>query len=124
MVPALIVVVGVIVFPWAFTLWMSAFEWKIGSAPAFAGFSNYVELIGNRRFLEAVAHTLLFTALAVAAPLALGTAAALVFHERFVGRGVLRGLFVLPMMATPVAIALAVAGARPIVLTRWLSVKV
>jgi multiple sugar transport system permease protein len=104
--PAVVVVLAVIVFPWMFTLWMSLFDWKIGSPHVFAGLTNYTDLLGNQRFLEAVMHTLVFTAMAVAAPLVLGTAAALVFHEKFVARGVLRGLFVLPMMATPVAIAL------------------
>jgi multiple sugar transport system permease protein len=105
-VPAVIVIVAVIVFPWLFTLWMSLFDWKIGSVPRFAGLSNYLELATNQRFLESIAHTLIFTALAVAAPLVLGTAAALVFHQEFPMRGFLRGAFVLPMMATPVAIAL------------------
>ncbi len=105
-VPAVIVIVAVIVFPWLFTLWMSLFDWKIGSVPKFAGLSNYAELATNQRFLESIAHTLIFTALAVAAPLVLGTAAALVFHQEFPMRGFLRGAFVLPMMATPVAIAL------------------
>jgi multiple sugar transport system permease protein len=105
-VPAVIVIVAVIVFPWLFTLWMSLFDWKIGSVPKFAGLSNYAELATNQRFLESIAHTLIFTALAVIAPLVLGTAAALVFHQQFPGRGFLRGAFVLPMMATGVAIAL------------------
>ncbi|MDB5894725.1 MAG: transporter permease [Rhodoferax sp.] len=105
-VPAVVVIVAVIVFPWLFTLWMSLFDWKIGSVPKFAGLSNYAELATNQRFLESIAHTLIFTAMAVAAPLVLGTAAALVFHQEFPGRGFLRGAFVLPMMATPVAIAL------------------
>lgn len=104
--PAVLVVLAVIVFPWMFTLWMSLFDWKIGNKPQFAGLANYVELATNRRFLEAILHTLVFTALAVAAPLVLGTAAALVFHQKFLGRGFWRGAFVLPMMATPVAIAL------------------
>lgn len=104
--PAVVVVLAVIVFPWLFTLWMSVFDWRIGSSPRFVGLGNYAELIGNRRFLESILHTLLFTSLAVAAPLVLGTAAALVFNRRFPLRGLLRGAFVLPMMATPVAIAL------------------
>ncbi len=105
-VPAVIVVAAIIVFPWLFTLWMSLFEWKIGSKAAFVGLGNFQVLLGNTRFLESVGHTLVFTALAVAGPLVLGTAAALVFHQKFTGRGFLRGAFILPMMATPVAIAL------------------
>jgi multiple sugar transport system permease protein len=105
-VPALVVIGAVIVFPWLFTLWMSAFDWKIGSASRFVGFENYVNLATNRRFLEAVVRTFYFTLLAVAAPVVIGTAAALIFHREFPFRGLLRGVFILPMMATPVSIAL------------------
>jgi multiple sugar transport system permease protein len=104
--PAVLVIVAVIVFPWMFTLWMSLFDWKIGSKARFAGLTNYVELATNTRFLVSILHTLIFTTLAVAGPLVLGTFAALVFHTKFPLRGFLRGAFVLPMMATPVAIAL------------------
>lgn len=105
-VPALVVVGGVIVFPWAFTIWMSLREWKIGGANSFIGLDNYIRLITDTRFLDAVWHTVLYTALSVILPLALGLFAAIVFHNRFPLRGFLRGLFVMPMMATPVAIAL------------------
>jgi multiple sugar transport system permease protein len=56
--------------------------------------------------VEAVAHTLVYTALSVLLPLVFGTFAAVVFHMNFLGRGVLRAIFIMPMMATPVAIAL------------------
>jgi len=104
--PALIVVGAVIVFPWLFTVWMSAFDWTIGSAAHFVGLDNYLALVTNQRFLEAIVHTFYFTALAVVVPLVLGLAAALIFHRRFAFRGVLRGIFTMPMMATPVAVAL------------------
>lgn len=105
-VPAVAVVLAVIVFPWAFTLWMSLFDWKIGSQPRFVGLRNFTDLAGNQRFFEAIGHTLLFTALAVVGPLVIGTAAALVFNRKFRFNGLLRSLFTLPMMATPVAVAL------------------
>jgi multiple sugar transport system permease protein len=105
-VPALVVVGAVIVFPWLFTLWMSAFDWKIGTVAHFVGFDNYTKLVTNQRFIESVVHTFYFTLLAVVAPLILGTIAALIFHREFPFRGVLRGVFVMPMMATPVAVAL------------------
>jgi multiple sugar transport system permease protein len=105
-VPALVVVGAVILFPWLFTLWMSAFDWKIGTTAHFVGFDNYTKLVTNQRFIESVVHTFYFTLLAVIAPLVLGTLAALIFHREFPFRGVLRGIFVMPMMATPVAVAL------------------
>jgi multiple sugar transport system permease protein len=104
--PALIVVGAVIIFPWAFTVWMSAFDWKIGTVAHFVGLDNYIGLATNQRFLESIVHTFYFTALAVIVPLVLGLIAALIFHREFPFRGVLRGVFTMPMMATPVAVAL------------------
>ena len=104
--PALIVSVLVIVFPWIFTLWMSLQDWRIGSARTFVGLDNYVGLLTNRRFLESIGHTIYFTILAVALPMILGTLSALVFHRKFHGRGFFRAIFIMPMMATPVAVSL------------------
>ncbi|WP_105422838.1 MULTISPECIES: carbohydrate ABC transporter permease [Neorhizobium] len=105
-VPALIVIGAVIVFPWVFTLWMSVNSWTLGQEQTFAGLDNYIRLATDFRFWESLWHTLIFTVLAVVAPLFLGTLAALIFDAQFPGRGFLRGVFVMPMMATPVAIAL------------------
>ncbi|CDN55803.1 Carbohydrate uptake (CUT1 family) ABC transporter, permease protein [Neorhizobium galegae bv. officinalis bv. officinalis str. HAMBI 1141] len=105
-VPALVVIGAVIVFPWVFTLWMSVNSWTLGQAQTFAGLDNYIRLATDFRFWESLWHTLIFTVLAVVAPLFLGTLAALIFDAQFPGRGFLRGVFVMPMMATPVAIAL------------------
>ena len=105
-IPALVVVLAVIVFPWVFTIWMSFNEWKVGSPTTFVGFANYLRLPTDPRFVEAVGHTLVYTALSVLLPVVFGTFAAVVFHTKFPFRGVLRAIFIMPMMATPVAIAL------------------
>lgn len=105
-VPAAVVVVAVIVFPWIFTLWMSLNEWKLGSGRSFVGMANYQRLWGDERFHGAIWRTLYFTALAVVIPVVLGVAAALAFHRKFPLRGLARTIFILPMMATPVAVAL------------------
>jgi multiple sugar transport system permease protein len=104
--PALLVILSVVLFPWVFTIWMSAMEWKPGAAPSYVGLENYKELFTNARFLESTWRTFYFTALAVILPLIFGTFSAVVFHRQFPLRGFLRGIFILPMMATPVAIAL------------------
>jgi multiple sugar transport system permease protein len=105
-VPAVAVVGSVIVFPWVFTVWMSMHEWTVGGARRFSGLSNYMRLMSDERFLTSVGHTLVYTVLAVVLPLIFGTLAALIFNSRLPFRGILRGVFVMPMMATPVAVAL------------------
>jgi multiple sugar transport system permease protein len=105
-IPAVAVIVAVIVFPWAFTLWMSLQEWTIGGDIAFVGLSNYLRLPTDPRFIDALVRTVYYTGLAVILPVVIGVAAAIVFNARFPGRSLLRGLFVMPMMATPVAVAL------------------
>ena len=105
-VPALVMVGAVIIFPWVFTLWMSANEWQLGGAKHFVGLANYIRLASDARFWESMGHTLFYTVLSVVAPLLLGTAAALLFDSKLPMRGLLRGIFVMPMMATPVAVAL------------------
>src|SRR5258708_33325310 len=101
--PALIVVLAVIIFPWAYTIWMSLHEWKVGAPPTFVGLANYIRLPSDARFIGSVWHTLVYTALSVALPLLFGTLAAVGFHAKFPMRGFLRGPFILPMRATPVA---------------------
>src|SRR4051812_1405070 len=56
--PAMIVVLAVIVFPWAFTIWMSLHEWKVGAPTTYVGLSNYLRLPGDPRFVDAVWQTL------------------------------------------------------------------
>ena len=105
-VPAGLVVFAVIVFPWSFTVYRSVHEWKVGGAFTFVGLDNYLRLPNDERFLGAVWRTLYFTVLSVAFPVILGVAAAVCFHRNFPLRGLARTIFILPMMATPVAIAL------------------
>ncbi|MGA3400465.1 MAG: sugar ABC transporter permease [Acetobacteraceae bacterium] len=105
-VPAAVIVLAVILFPWVFTLFMSVHEWKVSGATPFVGLANYTKMLHDERFEWAVIRTLEFTTASVIAPLLLGVWAAVCFAANFRFRGLARTLFVLPMMATPVAIAL------------------
>jgi len=105
-VPAAVVVAVVILFPWVFTLFMSVHDWKVSGATPFVGSANYAKMLVDERFQSAILRTLVFTAASVVAPVLLGVWAAVCFAANFPLRGVARTIFVLPMMATPVAIAL------------------
>jgi multiple sugar transport system permease protein len=107
--PAVILVAAIIVYPIVYTVWMSLQEWFASSltAPKFIGAANYQKiLVGDPRFREAVIRTLYFTGLVIAGETVLGVAMALLFNREFWGRGLLRTLAILPMVATPVAIGL------------------
>jgi len=104
-----LLVAVIIVYPIVYTGWMSLHEWFASSltGPRFIGGANYSKIVfGDPRFREAVVRTVYFTMVAVAAETLLGVAMALLFNREFWGRGLLRTLAILPMVATPTAIAL------------------
>jgi multiple sugar transport system permease protein len=107
--PAVLLVAAIIVYPVVYTVWMSLQDWFASSLtlPKFIGLANYQKiLVGDPRFREAVVRTLYFTGLVIAGETVLGVAMALLFNREFWGRGLLRTLAILPMVATPVAIGL------------------
>ena len=79
--PAVIVIAAVIIFPWVFSIWMSLNDWQIGSGAArFIGLENFGRLGADNRFLSSIGRTLYYTGLATVIPLVLGLFAAMVFR--------------------------------------------
>jgi len=78
----------------------------VSGATPYVGLANYAKMLVDERFQWAIVRTLVFTAASVVAPVILGVWAAVCFASNFRLRGLARTIFVLPMMATPVAIAL------------------
>lgn len=107
--PAVALIALIIVYPVLYTGWMSLHGWFASSLtpPKFVGFANYGRLLfADTRFHDAFVRTLYFAAVVVAAETAFGVAMALLFNREFWGRGLVRTLSILPMVATPTAIAL------------------
>jgi len=107
--PAGIVVFILMVFPVFYTLYMSLHSWFASSLtqPEFIGFQNFKRaFLQDERFRNAIWLTIYFTGLATALQLVLGVSLALLLNRPFRGKGFFRSIFLLPMVATPVAIAL------------------
>ena len=107
--PAVIVLLLLMVFPIAYTVYLSFTKWSPTSlgTPDFIGLGNYLDLIlDDERFRNALWRTIWFTVVAVGVQCVLGVGLALIFNREFTGRGVFRTIFLMPMVATPVAIAL------------------
>jgi multiple sugar transport system permease protein len=67
-------------------------------------FRNYDLLLSSSGFLEAARTTLLYSVLGTAGAILLGLAAALLVRRSFRGRGVVRGILLLPWVAPVVAV--------------------
>ena len=107
--PSLVVVALLMAFPVLYTLYMSVHSWYASSVtgPEWAGFANFKRaFVADERFRNALWLTIYFTGLATGLQLVLGVALALVLNRPFRGKGLMRSIFLLPMVATPVAIAL------------------
>ena len=107
--PSVVVVAVLMAFPVLYTLYMSVHSWFASSltSPEFVGLANFRRaFLDDERFRNAVWLTVYFTALATVLQLVLGVALALLLNRPFRGKGLVRSIFLLPMVATPVAIAL------------------
>lgn len=107
--PAAVVVFVLMVFPVFYTVYMSLHSWFASSltSPEFVGLANFKRaFLQDERFRNALWLTLYFTALATVLQVILGVALALLLNRPFRGKGFFRSIFLLPMVATPVAIAL------------------
>jgi multiple sugar transport system permease protein len=107
--PAALSIAALIIFPLVFNIYMSLQAWFVSSTtpPAFVGLKNYLEIFGkDARFWNALWVTVKFTTVSVVLQLALGLAIAVYLHREFRGRGLVRTVMLLPMVSTPVAVAL------------------
>lgn len=74
----------------------------------FIGFDNYIAVLSDSKFYEALWHTIVFTAVSVAAHLVLGLAFALLLNSKYMPKGLrtaLRSFFIIPWLFTIAATA-------------------
>lgn len=96
------------IFPLFYLLYMSFHDWLLlgSKGPQFVFFQNYLAMFQDERFLNAMVHTGIFIVLGLGSQIPLGMAIAVILNEHFPGRGLIRTLLLLPMVATPVAMSL------------------
>ncbi len=106
--PALILVLGVAVYPVVRTLVLSFFTQNLSTnlEPVFSGLYNYQRLLADGHFWETVIRTLIFTGFAVGSELVLGLAAALAVHHSPFGRGLARTAALVPWVLPTAALGL------------------
>ncbi len=106
--PCILFILFMILFPLGYNIYMSVCKWSMSalSAPTFVGFENYIFLLQSSRFWNAVWRTLYFAFIAVLFETILGIAIAQMLNRDFAGKNVAKTLFLLPVVATPVAVGM------------------
>lgn len=106
--PAIIFVFILMIFPVAYTLYISFTDWSLttGRPMRFVGLQSYISVLTHPRFHMAVVRTLVFTFGVVAIQTVLGTIIALILHREFTGKNPIKFILLLPLVVTPVAIGI------------------
>ncbi|GIV78997.1 sugar ABC transporter permease [Litorilinea aerophila] len=95
--PALLVVIGMVGYPFVEAIRISFTDRMIGRGPGeWVGLANYRFILGWPEFGQMVARTVAFTIAAVFLKTVVGLILATALNQDFRGRNILRGVFMLP----------------------------
>jgi multiple sugar transport system permease protein len=106
--PALILILGLTIYPVAYSIWLSLLE-KHSFFPQerFVGLENYFYLWKDAEFWSSLWLGIVYSIWTIVFQVVLGVAAALILNETFVGRGLVRAIVLFPyMVPTIVAVIL------------------
>jgi multiple sugar transport system permease protein len=108
--PSLVLIAVVIVFPLAFSFYLSLqnFDLSVGPDYQFVGVRNYAEaLLRDRRFVGSLWNTAVIIAPSLVCELLLGLGIALLLNRVIRGRPLVTALLAIPAMVSPVMAAMA-----------------
>jgi multiple sugar transport system permease protein len=98
LVPMMIVLAVVAVFPVLYSFWTSLFDLKLTRPHRvpFVGLDNYAKVFGDPLFWESAGRTASFTVMSVSAIMVIATLMALLLNEEFRGRRFLSAMLLVP----------------------------
>ncbi len=104
--PCIIYLLGIGIFPLLYTARLLFYDWNIsaGRGQVFVGLGNFVRLAKDRMFQDTLGNTVIFVVAAVSLEFVLGLGLALLLNRNIKGQGIFRVIFLMPMMASPVAV--------------------
>ncbi|HEY9011950.1 MAG TPA: sugar ABC transporter permease [Devosia sp.] len=94
--PVVLLILGLVAYPFLFAVWVSFTDMVIGSAGNFIGFRNFQYLAGTATFWSAIWNTVTIVLISDALKLCIGLGLALLVHQHLPGRGLFRSVLMLP----------------------------
>ncbi|WP_229263647.1 carbohydrate ABC transporter permease [Cohnella cholangitidis] len=106
--PALLFIAFMVAYPIFYTARLSFFEWSMSavSPSKWVGFDNYTTLLKGKDFWHALWMTFYHSSVSIVLETVLGVAIAILFSRKMAGAKAMKTMMMLPMVATPVSIAL------------------
>jgi multiple sugar transport system permease protein len=104
--PALVAMLVVIAYPIYYTIDLSFYRTPPGlqlKDKIFIGTDNYTAILSSDIFWRVTLNTVIWTLASTIIAFVLGYALALALHREFVGRGILRAIFIIPWVISAVA---------------------
>jgi multiple sugar transport system permease protein/N,N'-diacetylchitobiose transport system permease protein len=95
LLPALIVLSGVIFIPFLYALFLSLMRTE-GLNRTWTGLNNYIDILSQRFFWESSFRTAYFTVISVTLEFVIGLLVALLLNQNFKWRGIARAVLILP----------------------------
>ncbi len=95
-IPVLTFIIVIFILPIFFNIWLSLQEKEIGGKPVYAGLKNYERLVNSPILYVSLINTFIYAFTSVFIKALIGLAVALLLNRNFRGRGLLRGLSILP----------------------------
>jgi multiple sugar transport system permease protein len=105
--PALAVLCFVVVYPFGSAIWISFHNKMIGGQATFNGLANYVELFADRKFIQVIHNTLVYTIFAVAIKFCVGLGMALVLSQKRRFNYIFRTILFVPWAVPTIVAALS-----------------
>lgn len=107
--PAFLILLVIFAYPILRSFWLSLFTKNLGTKlkPIFSGLENYGRMMGDSRFWQTLWNTIIFTSSSVLLELVLGMAIALILHQAYKGRNLVRTVALLPWALPTALIGLA-----------------
>ncbi len=110
-IPIEVLLWGIVMAPFVLAIYLSFTNWSpaVSANPFDAkwiGLDNYVDILRSTRYLGAVFRTTLFALAGVTIQVVLGLGLALLFYYGVYGRRILSTIMIMPMMASPLIVAL------------------
>ncbi|MEF9974242.1 MAG: sugar ABC transporter permease [Clostridia bacterium] len=106
--PAILIIFGIVIYPMVYALVMSFTSYRV-SKPImnFIGFKNYIKILEDASFWNAVGRSLVFTCGSLIPQIVLGLALSMLLnHPRLKCKMLFRGLAITPWLVPTVAVAM------------------